>query len=87
MVAFFMLTVSMLTLFRYHFRLTNQPFYRPFRPVFRAFSIMVRGYITTLQQHQNNNCYRSYCFIKLFLFFHINPHIVIGSAPEKIVIN
>lgn len=71
MVTFFMLTYAALPLLRYHLRLTNQPFDRPFRPVLRAFRAFTRWHIPALQNHQNHPRNYSYCFIHLLIFAHI----------------
>ncbi len=76
MVTFFMLTYAALPLLRYHLRLTNQPFYRPLRPVLLAFRAFSRGHIPALQNHQNHPRNYSYCFIQLFRFFHKRPLII-----------
>lgn len=76
MVTFFMLTYAALPLLRYHLRLTNQPFYRSYRPILLAFRPFTRGHIPALQHHQNNPCNYSYYFIQLFRFFHKNPLII-----------
>jgi len=73
MVTFFMLTYTALLLLRYHLRLTNQPFNRPYRPVLHAFRAITHGHIPTLQHHQNNPCNNSYYFIQLFRFLHKIP--------------
>lgn len=76
MVTFFTLTYAALPLLRYHLRLTNQPFYRTYRPVLRAFRAFTRGHIPALQHRQNNPYNYSYYFIQLFRFFHKHPLII-----------